>query len=128
MTYLFTPLTWLSSALEAAKGQRTLKKLSTVQHPSDGYRVVFSDGSIIAIFCSEIIYLVSYAAWWARSHRLYIYTVYSTCTSDTPPDLKARFSKEFSITNVLSYFSTQAARKKAAIDAYVDILIEEAQA
>ena len=128
MIYLFTPLIWLSNAFEAAKGQRTLKKLHTVQHPGDGYRVVFSDGSIIAIFCSEIIYLVSYAAWWAHSRRLYIYTVYSTCTNDTPPDLKARFSKEFSIGNVLNYFSSQSARKKAAIDAYVDILIEEARA
>ena len=127
MTYIFTPLMWLSSALEASKGKRTLKKLTTYQHPNDGYRIVFSDGSIIAIFCTEIIYLVTYAAWWARSQRLYIYSVYSTCTADTPPYLKARFSKEFSITNVLHYFSTQAARKKAAIDAYVDILIEEAQ-
>lgn len=124
MAYYLSPLAWLFNAYEMAKGPRTLQQLYTPQPHSDGYKVVFSDGSIISIFCHEVVYYVNYAAWWASGKRIYIYWVYCTFSHDVPKDLKERFSKEFRITNVLHLFATRAERKKAAIDAYVDLMID----
>jgi hypothetical protein len=125
MRYLVNFLIYLLDAVEAAKGTRSLKRLYPPQNHQDGYRMVINDGSVISIYCTEIVYLISYTNWWARPRQMHLYSVYSSCSATTPQALKKTFSKEFKVGNMLHFLSPLSDRKKAAIDAYVDALLAE---
>jgi hypothetical protein len=125
MRHLINLFVYLLDALEAAKGKRSFKRLYPPQSQQDGYRVVVSDGSTISIYCTEIVYAISYAKWWAPSRRMHLYSVHSSCSSTTPQYLINTFSKDFKVGNILHFLSPLSDRKKAAIDAYVDALLAD---
>jgi hypothetical protein len=111
---------------ERLKGTREFKKLKTVSDPSHFYTVLTNTNQEIKIFCDEIIYTVRYSKSWAKDKIYRVYYVHTSFDNNLPDDLKERLSKNLHIGNLLSPFSSIKSRKKAAIEAFVDYIKEEA--
>lgn len=109
--------------IERIKGDRILSVIRVHQDPNDGYKAVLNDGNLIQIFCNEITYKVTYSKWWVRDNDISIYHVYCMCSQGTPQALKDKLSTGFTITQLLHSLSYREDQKKAAISAYVDVIL-----
>lgn len=124
--YLILFLRKLLTWVESAKGKRVLEQAVFSQNPYDGYKIIMSDDSVVSIYCVETKYVLTYTAWWSRKKQIHMYSVYSVCSSTTPVQLKIHFSKELKIGNLLHPLATSTECKKAAVEAYVDMLLADA--
>ena len=113
----------LLDAWETAKGERTFRQMHCMQDVEDGYRLVVSNGCQVTVYCSESCYHLRYSAWWALPRHWHFFRVFSVCGKGTPESVQARFKRELHVSCLLHAWASSEERKKAAIDAYVDLLL-----
>jgi hypothetical protein len=111
--------------MEDIKGDRTLSIIRTQRDQDDGYKLVLSDGNNIQIYCRETTYLVSYSKWFIANKQFSVYEVFCVCSENVPQDLKNKLSSTFIVSELLPFLSYKKDQKKAAISAYVDIIISK---
>lgn len=113
----------LRQGWEAFKGPHALRVVHVHQDPRDGYLVKTSAGQFIEIFCRELVHEVTYRHWWMPKQRKRMYQVYCVYSMDTPPGLKHRLDKDFTLPRQLHRWAPRASQKKAVIDKYIDSVL-----
>ena len=111
--------------LEELKGTRTLKYVTTYRHDDANYKIVTNNDFIITIYCIEHIYRCEYSSPLIKDKDLSVFHIYSICSEDTPDLLKQKLKNELKISPIASYWATREYHKKAAIQAYIDLVIND---
>lgn len=119
MSYISLVLRWL----ERAKGQRTVTAQHLNQPHTECYVAQISDASTITLFCREVRYRIEYTAWWAWGRNVSVYQVYCTTSASATEQVRHHFGKELKIGELLHQHSFAVDQKKAAINAYLDLLL-----
>lgn len=87
----------------------------------EGYSVT---GYQIKIFCSKVRYRKQYTRWYVPTSNIDLYHVYSVVSHDAPPALKAACALEITIPPPHPEFFNTEYQKDAAIEWYLDLLIQ----
>ncbi len=117
-------ISYLYDIVENYKGDRKLVPIELINNPEHRYDFRLSDGTTITIFCEEERYKLSYNKWWIKSKTISVYRVYSLPSNSVLPEIKDKFhERELIITNLWHSFASIEKQKKAAINAYIDIVI-----
>ena len=123
MNLLKNIITYICDIYENAKGSRSLIPINVTNDPNHKYIFQLTDNSNIAIHCDEMRYELQYDAWWAKNKIVSIYRVYSVITNSVQQDIKDKFeNKELFISNLWHFYANTENQKKAAINAFVDII------
>lgn len=115
----------LFKGLNNLKGKRRLRVIGVNANPEEMYHFHVDNGGRITIYCTETIYEVVYDAWWARNEKHYSYKVYGVCDSLIPEEFANRISQGFHIGRLLAKWARPSDQKKAAIHAYVSMIVDE---
>lgn len=111
--------------LERLKGKKNLRVLEVNTHPNEVYHFHTSNNGRISIHCVETLYEITYQAWWARRKPILTYKVYGICDERIPSELKERLDHGLQIGSILPPFALRKDQKKAAIHAYVSLIVNE---
>lgn len=112
---------------ENLKGQRTLHHVHTYRDASAFYEIQTNAEFTITIHCVEHVYECRYANAFFKPRQFSIFHVYSVCGAGTPPPLQLRLETELRISSIVSLYASREYKKKAAIQAYVDLVIRQMQ-
>ena len=107
------------------RGERTLRIVAVNSSPHESYRVDTTNGGTVVIYCTETVYEVCFTAWWVRNRRFYSYMVYGVCDAKIPKEFADRIQSGFNIGRLLPRFAFRADQKKAAIHAYMSLIVNE---
>ncbi len=109
--------------LEKLKGSRTLIPLKTINDSNHRYEIQLTDGTYLYFYCNEEKYKLKYKKWYVRDKKIVIYHVFSVITNSDNEEIKKNFEdKVIYITNIYHRMGNEENRKKAAIQAFIDII------
>lgn len=117
---IYRVMNWLDNI----KGSRHYGVKHIHQHSSDGYLIIADKGFEIRLYCQERVYSCTFASKWVTDKELSVFTVYATCSTDTPQEIQDRFKSELTISTFLNSWSSKEAQKLQAIKAYVDMILK----
>ncbi|MDR3392286.1 MAG: hypothetical protein P4L77_11190 [Sulfuriferula sp.] len=108
------------------KGNKSVKNISLPEDQDfvgvlTGYSVT---GYEIKIYCSKVRYRKKYSRWYVPPSNIDLYHVYSTVSADAPDSLKAACALEITIPPPHPDFLNFEFQKDAAIEWYLDLLIQ----
>lgn len=113
----------INEYIENIKGHRELIPVLNKEDTPFVAEFELDNGSKINIVCDEINYILKYNKWWVLNKHITIYKVYSTTNENTNEQIINKFhKKEFHINNLWYFFADTQNKKKAAINAFFDII------
>lgn len=107
-----------------------LKGSVTVRYRVDGAPLtgkitgVFIAGYNLTIYCRRKVFVFHYSNWWVYRRKIVHYQVYSVITPDAPEELRKACEIRMSIPARFHWRVGNHVQQKAAVNAYLDILIE----
>jgi hypothetical protein len=111
---------------ENIKGSRTLIPINVINDPNHKYTFQLTDNTNITIHCDETRYLLTYKSPWVKNKIVSIYKVYSVITNSSTDNVKNKFeNKELYISNLWHFYANTESQKKAAINAFVDLIYHD---
>lgn len=113
---------------EGLKGVGVVVKLHSEFHPGDSFQVSTTAGFGFQIYCKELQYRNTYTNPLAPSKIARVYRVSCVCDDKMPEELRDCLSKEHYLPETVSSLTTKNFRKKAAVNAFLAILIAEISA
>jgi hypothetical protein len=118
----------LCDVYESSKGIRILQPIEIINDPNHKYSFHLSDDTILNIHCEEERYKLSYDKWWARDKIISVYRVYAVSGNGVHPEISDKFkNKELIISNLWHSYANIENQKKAAINAFIDIILFHAK-
>lgn len=111
--------------IEKLKGKKSLAIREVNTNPNEVYHFHTTNNGRISIHCVETLYEITYEAWWARRKRILTYKVYGICDERIPNELKERLDHGLQIGSILPSVALRKDQKKAAIHAYVSLIVAE---
>jgi hypothetical protein len=124
MSFLTSLLSVVFETIESGKGQRVLVPIDVINDPKHCYNLDLSDGSHISIHCDEKRYLYKSPKWYIPNRYISIYKVYPQIGYSVSKEVSDKFiDKELYIDNLYHRYTNIEQRKKAAISAFVDIVL-----
>lgn len=117
-------ISFINEIIENIKGPRELiSVLSNNKNIPFVLEFELDTGSKINIVCDEINYILKYSKWWILNKHITIYRVYSITNENENTEIINRFhKKELYINNLWYFFADSQNKKKAAINAFIDIV------
>lgn len=111
------------------KGNKQFKEISAPEDQDlvgtlTGYSVT---GYQIQIYCNKVRYRKKYSRWYVPPSNIDLYHVYSVVSNDAPASLKAACALEITIPPPHPEFLNTDFQKDAAIEWYLDLLIQRMQ-
>jgi len=82
------------------------------------------DGFTTTIHCQERRYICRHKRWYVMNHVVYTYFVFATIQGNASPRLVDACGIERSFPKLLHSWMPSASQKEAAIEAYLDLVIE----
>lgn len=114
---------FINEIIENIKGPRELVPVLSNEDTSFIAEFELIKGSKINIMCDEINYILKYSKWWILNKHITIYRVYSITNENENTEIINRFhKKELYINNLWYFFADSQNKKKAAINAFIDIV------
>lgn len=111
------------NTVEKLKGSRVLIPVETINDSDHRYEIGLTDGSYLYIYCNELKYKLKYKRWWVPNKKITIYHVFSVITNNDNEEIIKNFrDKVIYITNIYPRSGPVENRKKAAINAFIDII------
>ena len=112
--------------VEKLKGNKSVKDVSTIDTEDlaatlVGYSV---SGYEIRIYCHRMRYRKQYSRWFVPASNIDLYNVYCIVSNDAPASLKEACALQITIPSPHPDFLSDAYQKEAAIEWYLDLLIE----
>jgi len=123
--YLKYQIKKLMNILEDFKGTKVVRYNCTYKTEDSNYRIVTNNDFEVVIYCAENVYTCEYSNPLFRPKELSVYHIYSVCSEHTPIFLKVKLTNELKIPSLTSFGTSREYKKKAAIQAYVDLVIHE---
>lgn len=118
----------LCDMYETSKGMRILTPIEIINDPNHKYSFHLSDNTWLNIHCEEERYKLSYKKWWAKDKVISVYRVYAVSGTGVQPEISEKFkNKELIISNLWHSYANIEKQKKAAINAFVDIIYHYAK-
>ena len=116
---------WLASIWDVIRGPRILREI-TKPHMLVESLVGYSlNGYVITIHCQERKYRYEYKYRHIRDKAIYSYFVFATVTGSAPEKLVNACNMERAFPKLLPFWMPSETQKEAAIEAYLDLLIEK---
>ena len=109
------------------RGEGQLRIVEVNANPLDAYRFVTATGGDIVLSCTETVYEMSYARWWARDRRYVSYSVSGQCDESIPVVFAGHITRGFHIGPLLPSTAARHAQKKAAIHSFISLIKHELQ-
>lgn len=129
-----TVMLWLRPYLETLtefcdhlRGPRTTRLEGFNNHPKEAYHIVTDNGNL-TLYCTEYLYSVRFERWWVPNQLHHVYRVYGVCDPSLPKDFAETVTRGFHIGRLLPRTASRAAQKKAAIQAYINMVLGELRA
>lgn len=116
---------WIAGVWEAILGPRTVYDVTSSTVNIESLTGHSTQGYITEVFCHEKRYRVRYAHWFIRDRYYYVYKVFCQVRGNAPDDLMKVFTKECVFPTLILDWSSNKARKAAAIEAYLDVVLSE---
>jgi hypothetical protein len=112
--------------IERVKGPKKVSQAVVIQtERANTLRVIHQSGYDITIYCQRKEFLKEYE-WDAIPVRTYtVYYVFSRATYDAPELMKQACRLEVTFPPLIPEFADEEIQKRAAIDAYVDLLTDK---
>jgi hypothetical protein len=123
--YLAKFLAGLTKLYDHYRGERTFNLLEVNSSPHEVYRMITSNGGEVVLYCTETVYEIVFTNWWVRDRRFHNYCVYGHCDSRIPQEFSDRIRTGFNIGRLLPRFASRREQKKAAIHAYISLIVSE---
>jgi len=117
--------TFLTLIYNQMVGERNMRLISVDNNSEEVYRLETNNGGLVVLYCSEVIYELSFTRWWQRDQRHYAYKVHGLCNPLVPEDLSDRLALGLTLGRLLPAFAPRHFQKKAAIHAYVSLVLSE---
>lgn len=124
MYYLKLTLKLIAGIIEMIRGPRSLREITEPRTQLESLVGYSIEGYVTTIHCQERKYLCHYHRWPWFNKVVSTYFVFSTVTGSAPGSLVDACSMERSFPALLFSGSSNIRQKEAAIEAYIDLLIE----
>jgi len=86
-----------------------------------GYSI---SGYEVRLYCQKKYYVREYWRWWVPNLRFTTFYVFATATNDAPASLRMACDFEVELPPQAPWFLSTSLQRKAAIRAYLDLVIE----
>lgn len=114
---------------EQFKGISRVRQLVVIQTTrANSLRVIHQSGYDITIYCQRQEYVKEHPCWLVPKETYRVYHVFSTTTYDAPELIKQACKLEATFPPLLPIYVLDEMHKRAAIDAYVDLLTDKLKA
>ena len=114
-----------ASTIESLKGPKILFELPSKKNEIESLMGYSINGYTIKIHCLEKKYICRYRNWYISDKIKTVYHVYTTVSEDAPDILKKYCSVDRHFPRLLGYWMPSATQKEAAIEAYLDLIIND---
>ena len=115
---------WLGVVFEKFRGQRQLSEITSHRRQIESLMAHSVDGYATTIHCQERRYICSYQNWWIPNRVVRSYYVFATVQGTAPKPLVEACAMDRSFPPLLHSWMPPASQKEAAIEAYIDLLVE----
>lgn len=116
-----------SMIYESWRGPRQLQEITSARASIEAMTATSIDGVTTTIHCQERRYRCLYKRWYIRDHTVSTYFVFATVQGAASPTHVEACSMERSFPKLLHTWMPSASQKEAAIEAYLDLLLERLQ-
>jgi hypothetical protein len=128
-----TPRRWwfalfhtLGNVIEQIRGPRVLREITERRAQIESLTGLSTAGFVTVIYCQERTYLCTYTRWWVYSRIITTYTVFSKVEGPAPAELVKACALERTFPALVNPFTGSFDKKRAAIEAYLDLVLVEA--
>ena len=119
---------FIGNTFERIRGPRVLKEITRPRAQLESLTGHSTAGYVTVIYCQERRYLCTYTRWGALSRVITTYTVFSKIEGKAPAELVKVCAMERTFPALVHPWSTPFHKKRAAIEAYLDLILAEARA
>lgn len=119
---------FIGTVFERLRGPRILTEITKPRAQLESLTGHSTAGYITVIYCQERRYLCTYPRWGALSRVITTYTVFSKIEGKAPPELVKACAMERTFPALVHSWSAPFDKKRAAIEAYLDLILAEAKA
>lgn len=116
-----------SALYEAYLGPRSLTEITSPRANIEAMAATSIEGFTTTIHCQERQYLCRFERWYVRDHVVCSYFVFATIQGVASPRHIEACSMERSFPKLLHPWIPSASQKEAAIEAYLDLLLDRLQ-
>lgn len=116
----------LGTWIEQIRGPRVLREITERRAQIESLTGLSTAGFVTVIYCQERKYLCTYTRWWVYSRIVTTYTVFSKVEGPAPAELVKACALERTFPALVNPFTGSFDKKRAAIEAYLDLVLVEA--